>query len=223
MAARASGRHECDLRADPRTHRVSPRRGRRGRSRASWRAVHRLHGRRGGRSGRALCGADGAAVRFRAHRRHVQGGLSHALRCHARRDGTLCERHPGAPARRSSGHGDARRAAAGFRRAPSRSHPVHAHDLVEALGAPSAPDFGAASDGDGDRNLVVGRGFIVAPSTASRSSRPTRISRRLTAASPAWRARCRRAAPPTASRSGSASSFETPTGWKFSATSWMRA
>jgi phosphoglucomutase len=25
---------------------------------------------------------------------------------------------------------------------------------------PDAPDFGAASDGDGDRNLIVGRGFV---------------------------------------------------------------
>ncbi len=30
--------------------------------------------------------------------------------------------------------------------------------------SPSAPDFGAASDGDGDRNLVIGRGMYVTPS-----------------------------------------------------------
>ena len=26
------------------------------------------------------------------------------------------------------------------------------------------PDFGAASDGDGDRNLIIGRGMFVTPS-----------------------------------------------------------
>jgi phosphoglucomutase len=30
--------------------------------------------------------------------------------------------------------------------------------------APDAPDFGAASDGDGDRNLIVGKGIFVTPS-----------------------------------------------------------
>jgi phosphoglucomutase len=43
-------------------------------------------------------------------------------------------------------------------------NPVHAAALVEAMHAPDAPDFGAASDGDGDRNMIVGRGFIVTPS-----------------------------------------------------------
>src|SRR3546814_16695437 len=30
--------------------------------------------------------------------------------------------------------------------------------------APDAPDFGAASDGDGDRNLIIGRHCYVTPS-----------------------------------------------------------
>ncbi|MCP5418952.1 MAG: alpha-D-glucose phosphate-specific phosphoglucomutase [Gammaproteobacteria bacterium] len=41
---------------------------------------------------------------------------------------------------------------------------VHAHDLVELLDGPNAPDFGAASDGDGDRNMILGRHFFVTPS-----------------------------------------------------------
>lgn len=41
---------------------------------------------------------------------------------------------------------------------------VHAHALVEALSGPDAPDFGAASDGDGDRNMILGRNFYVSPS-----------------------------------------------------------
>ncbi|MEE4377767.1 MAG: alpha-D-glucose phosphate-specific phosphoglucomutase [Candidatus Competibacteraceae bacterium] len=41
---------------------------------------------------------------------------------------------------------------------------VHAHDLVEQLYGANAPDFGAASDGDGDRNMILGRHFYVTPS-----------------------------------------------------------
>ncbi|WP_267383546.1 alpha-D-glucose phosphate-specific phosphoglucomutase [Cyanobacterium sp. uoEpiScrs1] len=41
---------------------------------------------------------------------------------------------------------------------------VYAHDLVEILFGENAPDFGAASDGDGDRNMILGRNFFVTPS-----------------------------------------------------------
>jgi phosphoglucomutase len=41
---------------------------------------------------------------------------------------------------------------------------VHAAELVALLAAPDGPDFGAASDGDGDRNMVLGRDFYVSPS-----------------------------------------------------------
>ena len=41
---------------------------------------------------------------------------------------------------------------------------VYAHDLVEIMFGDDAPDFGAASDGDGDRNMVVGKNFFVTPS-----------------------------------------------------------
>ncbi|NMG57609.1 alpha-D-glucose phosphate-specific phosphoglucomutase [Geitlerinema sp. P-1104] len=41
---------------------------------------------------------------------------------------------------------------------------VYAHDLVEIMFGDNAPDFGAASDGDGDRNMVLGRKFFVTPS-----------------------------------------------------------
>ncbi|MCC6305689.1 MAG: alpha-D-glucose phosphate-specific phosphoglucomutase [Rhodobacteraceae bacterium] len=43
-------------------------------------------------------------------------------------------------------------------------NPVWAKALLEAMMAPDAPDFGAASDGDGDRNMIVGRGCYVTPS-----------------------------------------------------------
>ena len=41
---------------------------------------------------------------------------------------------------------------------------VHAKELYDRLMADDAPDFGAASDGDGDRNLIIGRHSYVTPS-----------------------------------------------------------
>ena len=41
---------------------------------------------------------------------------------------------------------------------------VHARALYEAMMVADAPDFGAASDGDGDRNLIIGKGIFVTPS-----------------------------------------------------------
>lgn len=41
---------------------------------------------------------------------------------------------------------------------------VRARDLVEAMTGANAPDFGAASDGDGDRNMILGPCFFVTPS-----------------------------------------------------------
>ncbi|HZY68392.1 MAG TPA: alpha-D-glucose phosphate-specific phosphoglucomutase, partial [Devosia sp.] len=41
---------------------------------------------------------------------------------------------------------------------------VYAKDLFDLMMGPDAPDFGAASDGDGDRNLIIGRKRFVTPS-----------------------------------------------------------
>jgi len=41
---------------------------------------------------------------------------------------------------------------------------VHAKELYDRMMAEDAPDFGAASDGDGDRNLIIGRHSYVTPS-----------------------------------------------------------
>jgi phosphoglucomutase len=41
---------------------------------------------------------------------------------------------------------------------------VHAKELYDDVMSPTGPDFGAASDGDGDRNMVVGKGMFVTPS-----------------------------------------------------------
>jgi phosphoglucomutase len=41
---------------------------------------------------------------------------------------------------------------------------AHAHELAEAMFSDTAPTFGAASDGDGDRNMITGRQIFVTPS-----------------------------------------------------------
>ena len=43
-------------------------------------------------------------------------------------------------------------------------NPVWAKALMDTMFGADAPDFGAASDGDGDRNMIVGRGVYVTPS-----------------------------------------------------------
>lgn len=43
-------------------------------------------------------------------------------------------------------------------------NPIWAKALMDRLHGPGAPDFGAASDGDGDRNMIVGRNAYVTPS-----------------------------------------------------------
>jgi phosphoglucomutase len=41
---------------------------------------------------------------------------------------------------------------------------VHAHEVVALTSGRNAVDFAAASDGDGDRNMILGRNFFVTPS-----------------------------------------------------------
>ncbi|MCX8282417.1 alpha-D-glucose phosphate-specific phosphoglucomutase [Phyllobacterium sp. 0TCS1.6C] len=41
---------------------------------------------------------------------------------------------------------------------------VHAKELYDLLMSEDGPDFGAASDGDGDRNLIIGKGIFITPS-----------------------------------------------------------
>ncbi|MDX8385867.1 MAG: alpha-D-glucose phosphate-specific phosphoglucomutase [Gallionella sp.] len=49
-----------------------------------------------------------------------------------------------------------------------KGHPdpnlTYAHELVDIIYGENAPDFGAASDGDGDRNMILGKRFFVNPS-----------------------------------------------------------
>ena len=73
---------------------------------------------------------------------------------------------------------------------------TYAHDLVEAMRGANAPDFGAASDGDGDRNMILGRDFFVTPSDslAVLAANATLVPG-YREGSPASRAPCRRARP----------------------------
>ncbi len=41
---------------------------------------------------------------------------------------------------------------------------TYARELVDLMYSDNAPDFGAANDGDGDRNMILGRKFFVSPS-----------------------------------------------------------
>ena len=88
---------------------------------------------------------------------------------------------------------------------------VHARALYEEMMSEDAPDFGAASDGDGDRNLIIGKGIFITPSDslamlAANATSPPAIPR----ASPASPVRCRPVPPPTASPKSSASASTRP-------------
>ncbi|CDL01027.1 Phosphoglucomutase [Magnetospirillum gryphiswaldense MSR-1 v2] len=94
---------------------------------------------------------------------------------------------------------------------------VHAHDLVEALFGADAPDFGAASDGDGDRNMILGRGFYVTPSD---SLAVLAANATLCPGYAKGLAGIARSMPTSAAADRVAAAlgipcYETPTGWKF--------
>ena len=94
---------------------------------------------------------------------------------------------------------------------------VHAHELFETMFGPDAPDFGAASDGDGDRNLIVGRGIFVTPSD---SLALLAANAHLAPGYAAGLKGIARSMPTSAAADRVAEAlgipaFETPTGWKF--------
>jgi phosphoglucomutase len=94
---------------------------------------------------------------------------------------------------------------------------VHAKDLLDLMMGPDAPDIGAASDGDGDRNLIIGRGVFIAPSD---SLAILAANAHLAPAYRAGIAGVARSMPTSGAVDRVASKlgvpcFETPTGWKF--------
>ena len=96
-------------------------------------------------------------------------------------------------------------------------NPVRARTLVDLMTGPQAPDFAAASDGDGDRNMVLGRGTYVTPSDALAVLAANASLAPGYAGGLAGVARSMptsRAADRVAARLG-IDAFETPTGWKY--------
>ena len=83
--------------------------------------------------------------------------------------------------------------------------------------APDAPDFGAASDGDGDRNLILGRGIFVTPwDSLAIIAANAHLAPATPLDSRASRARCRpRSAADRVAEALGIPCYETPTGWKF--------
>ena len=94
---------------------------------------------------------------------------------------------------------------------------VNAKDLYDLMMSADAPDFGAASDGDGDRNLIIGRGRFVTPSDSLAALVANAHLAPAYAGGIAGVARSMPtsgAADRVAARLG-IKSYETPTGWKF--------
>ncbi len=94
---------------------------------------------------------------------------------------------------------------------------AHAKDLVALLNQDNGADFGAAADGDGDRNMILGRGIFVSPSdsiailTANAHLVPgyraglTGVARSMPTSQAVDRVAAQLGIP----------CYETPTGWKF--------
>ncbi|MDZ5632508.1 alpha-D-glucose phosphate-specific phosphoglucomutase [Janthinobacterium sp. GMG1] len=96
-------------------------------------------------------------------------------------------------------------------------NPVNAQELITRMASDDAPDFGAASDGDGDRNMIVGRRFDVTPSDS------LAILAANASVAPGYRDGLKgiaRSMPTSGAADRVASALgipchETPTGWKF--------
>jgi len=96
-------------------------------------------------------------------------------------------------------------------------NPTWAKELVALMMSADGPDFGAASDGDGDRNLILGRGQYVTPSDsvavlAANAAVAPGYAKGL--AGVARSMPTSRALDRVAEAAGYPA-YETPTGWKF--------
>lgn len=94
---------------------------------------------------------------------------------------------------------------------------VHAKALYDEMMGPDAPDFGAASDGDGDRNLIIGKGIFITPSD---SLAMLAANAHLAPGYARGLAGIARSMPTSGAADKVAEGlglplFETPTGWKF--------
>ena len=94
---------------------------------------------------------------------------------------------------------------------------VHAKGIYDLAMGPNAPDLCAASDGDGDRNLIIGRGIFVTPSD---SLAALAANAHLAPGYKAGLKGIARSMPTSAAADRVAAKkgigvYETPTGWKF--------
>ncbi len=102
-----------------------------------------------------------------------------------------------------------------------KGHPdpnlVYAKELVDVLFGDNAPDFGAASDGDGDRNMILGRHFFVTPSDslAVLTANATLVPGYKDGLAGVARSMPTSAAVDRVAAKLGIDCYETPTGWKF--------
>jgi phosphoglucomutase len=94
---------------------------------------------------------------------------------------------------------------------------TYAHELVEIMYRADAPDFGAASDGDGDRNMILGKHFFVTPSDslAVLAANAHRVPGYRQGLAGIARSMPTSAAADRVARELGIPCYETPTGWKF--------
>jgi len=94
---------------------------------------------------------------------------------------------------------------------------TYAHDLVDILYGNAAPDLGAASDGDGDRNMILGNHFFITPSDslAMIAANATLIPAYKQGLAGVARSMPTSGAVDRVAAKLNISSYETPTGWKF--------
>ena len=96
-------------------------------------------------------------------------------------------------------------------------NPIWAKELMDVMYGDNAPDFGAASDGDGDRNMIVGKGAYVTPSD---SLALLAAKAHLAPGYKAGLAGVARSMPTSGAvdrvaKAQGIGCYETPTGWKF--------
>jgi phosphoglucomutase len=94
---------------------------------------------------------------------------------------------------------------------------VHAHELVELLHGDDPLDFGAASDGDGDRNMVLGKAFYINPcdSLAILTANAHHVPAYAKGIAGVARSMPTSRAVDRVAEFMKIPCFETPTGWKF--------
>jgi phosphoglucomutase len=94
---------------------------------------------------------------------------------------------------------------------------TYAYDLVDEMFGAAALDFGAASDGDGDRNMILGQRFFVTPSDslAVLAANATLVPGYARGLRGVARSMPTSAAVDAVAERLGIPCFETPTGWKF--------